>query len=253
MVIIEENNSFGAIIGNPQLPYINSLAGTYGLATNWWGVSHPSEPNYLAMVSGSIWDNPQDLTPQQKTYAGPTVVDELAGRGIAWKAYMEDMPRACDLTDTYSPGNYDVNHNPFMYFTSIRNNPAQCNRDVPFTQFATDLGSGQAPPFIFVAPNTNDDMHNGTYATADGWLKTQLAIVFRSRWYAQGGVVVITWDEGETGDQIATIVVAANDHGGRLKAFGNHYGLCRAIEQVYGIGYLRNSASAASGNLSPLF
>ena len=75
----------------------------------------------------------------------------------------------------------------------------------------------------------------------------------KSRWYAQGGVVVITWDEGETGDQIATIVVAANDHGGRLKAFGNHYGLCRAIEQAYGIGYLRNSASAASGNLSPLF
>src|SRR5579862_3863267 len=71
MVIVEENNGYGAIIGNSQLPYINSLARTYGLATNWWDVSHPSEPNYLAMISGSVWDNPQDLTPQDETYAGP--------------------------------------------------------------------------------------------------------------------------------------------------------------------------------------
>src|SRR6266581_7418970 len=199
MIVVMENHSYEAVIGNALMPFINSLASANAVVSTT-DLSHPSLPNYLGMISGSSQSAPQDTTPQDGTYPGPQLTDELAAAGIGWKAYMEDMPTACDLTDTYSPGNYDVNHNPFMYFTSIRNNPAQCNRDVPFTQFATDLGSGQAPPFIFVAPNTNDDMHNGSYATADGWLKTQLAIVFRSRWYAQGGVVVITWDEGETGD-----------------------------------------------------
>jgi phosphatidylinositol-3-phosphatase len=252
MVIVEENNSYSAIIGNSQLPYINSLAQKYVLATNWWGVSHPSEPNYLAMVSGSIWDNPQDLTPQNETYPGPTVADQLAAKGIAWKAYMEDMPASCDLTDQYSPGDYDVNHNPFMYFNSIRNNPSQCNRDVPFTQFSSDLANGTAPPFMYVVPNLNDDMHNGTYATADSWLQTQLALVFASRWYAQGGTVVLTWDEGESGgDQIATIVIAARLAGhGAFTPYGNHYGLLRGLEKLYGLDFLSSAGDSKNGDLS---
>lgn len=254
MVIVEENNSYNAIIGNSQLPYVNSLAQKYVLATNWWGVSHPSEPNYLAMVSGSIWDNPADLTPQDETYAGPTIGDQLGSKGIAWKAYVEDMPAACDLTDTYSPGDYDVNHNPFMYFQSIRNNSALCKRDVPFGQFASDLNAGAAPPFMFVVPNLNDDMHNGTYATADGWLKNQLSVVFASRWYAQGGTVVLTWDEGESGgDQIATIVIAARLAGhGHYTPYGNHYGLLRGLEEAYGLGYLVNAGNGANGDLRSL-
>jgi acid phosphatase len=254
MVIVEENNSYNAIIGNSQLPYINSLASQYASLTNWWGVSHPSEPNYLAMVSGSIWTNPADLTPQDQTYAGPTVVDQLAAKGIAWKAYMEDMPKACDLTDQYSPGDYDVNHNPFMYFTSIRNSSAQCNRDVPFTQFAGDLANGTAPPFMYVVPNLLNDMHNGTYATADNWVKAQLALVFASSWYAQGGTVVLTWDEGESGgDQIATVVIAARLAGhGPVSAFGNHFGLLRSLEEIYGLAYLANAASASNGDIKSL-
>jgi hypothetical protein len=253
MVIVEENNSYSAIIGNSQLPYINSLATTYGLETNWWGVSHPSLPNYLGMVSGSIWNNPADTTPQDGTYAGPTFVDELAANGIGWKAYIEDMPKACDLTDTFSPGYYDVNHNPFMYFDSIRNTAAQCNRDVPFTQFATDLSSGQAPPFMYVVPNLNDDMHDGTYSTADSWIHQQMQLVLASSWYTQGGIVVLTWDEGESGgDQIATIVISSSNHSTHVSSYGNHYGLARAIEEKYGIGLLAGSANLANGDLSPL-
>ncbi len=254
MVIVEENNSYNAIIGNSQLPYINQLAQQYVLATNWWGVSHPSEPNYLAMISGSIWDNPADLTPQDETYAGPTLVDQLAAKGVAWKAYMEDMPVACDLTDQYSPGDYDVNHNPFMYFNSIRTKASQCNRVVPFNQFAGDLATGAAPPFMYVVPNLVNDMHNGSYATADNWLKTELAKVFASRWYAQGGTVVLTWDEGETGgDQIATIIISARLAGhGNYGTHGYHYGLLRGLEETYGVGYLGNSANAANGDLRSL-
>jgi acid phosphatase len=106
---------------------------------------------------------------------------------------------------------------------------------------------------MYVVPNLDDDMHNGTYATADTWIKNQLAVVFASRWYASGGIVILTWDEGEGPDQIATIVIAANDHGRRLATAGNHYGLLRCIEQAYGVSLLGNAGNAANGSLRPLF
>jgi acid phosphatase len=254
MVIVEENHSYSEIVGNSSLPYTNSLINHYGSATNWWGLSHPSEPNYLGMVSGSIWDNPPDYTPQQETYAGPTVVDQMANAGIGWKAYMEDMRTPCDLTDTYSPGYYDVNHNPFMYFTTIRDNSDQCDRDVPFTDFATDLADNTAPPFMFVSPNLIDDMHDGTYAQADSWMQDTMSEVLASQWYAQGGIVIITWDEGDsTSNQIPAVVVAKDDAGQRLSTAGNHYGLLRAIEEAYGLPLLGAAADPASGDLTPLF
>jgi acid phosphatase len=253
MEIVEENHSLQDIIGNGQAPYINSLALQYGLATNWNDLSHPSLPNYLGLTSGSIWDNPQDTTPQQGTYPGPSVVDELNSAGVGWKAYIEDMPQACDLTDTFSPANYDVNHNPFMYYDSIRNNPAQCNRDVPFTQFATDLNNNTAPPFMWVSPNLQNDMHDGTIAQGDQWLQQQLAIVFSSQWYQQGGTIVLTWDEGVTTEQVATIVISASTPaGGRIATFGSHYGTLRTIEELYSVGFLGSSASASQGDLQAL-
>ncbi|HEV7210069.1 MAG TPA: alkaline phosphatase family protein [Mycobacteriales bacterium] len=253
MVIVEENHSYDEIIGNPAMPFLNSLANTYGLATNYVGVSHPSEPNYLAMISGSIWNNPQDRTPGDGTYSAPTVVDQLAANGIGWKAYLEDMPAACDLTGTYGPDGYDVNHNPFMYFDRIRNSPAQCGRDVPFTQFSTDLKSGLAPPFIFVAPNTTNDMHDGTYQQGDGWLAQQFKEILSSTWYRQGGIVVVTFDEGETSDRVATVVVSAANRGApRLAAPTNHYGLLRGIEETYGLPLLGAAGSSVNGDLKPL-
>ena len=251
MVIVEENYSYEQVIGNSAMPYLNSLATTFGLATSYTDVSHPSEPNYLAMISGSIWDNPADLTPQQKSYPGPTFVDQLAAAGVGWKAYMEDMGSACDLANQ-GASNYDVNHNPFMYFTEIRNTPAQCNRDVPFTQFATDLNSGTAPPFMFVSPNLIHDMHDGTMQQGDAWLQQQMTLVLASSWYRQGGIVIVTFDEGGSTERVATIVISASDHGLKLTTPVNHYGLLRGLEETYGVPLLGAAANASSGDLKPL-
>lgn len=253
MVIVEENHSFEQVVGNPAMPFFNKLASEYALATAYTGVSHPSEPNYLAMVSGSIWDNPADRTPADGTYPGPTVVDQLAGRGIGWKAYVEDLPAACDRTATYGPGSYDVNHNPFMYFDSIRGSEQQCANDVPFSQFTEDLSGGTAPPFIFVAPNTQHDMHDGTYQQADDWLAARFDTIFASQWYRQGGTVVITFDEGETSERVATVVVSAADRNrGDFTAPANHYGLLRGIESIYHLPYLKAAGNPANGDLAPL-
>jgi phospholipase C len=252
MVIVEENHSYEEVIGNSAMPYLNGLASTYGLATNYTDLTHPSEPNYLGMISGSIWDNPADLTPQQDSYSGSTLVDQLAAAGVTWKAYMEDMPKACDLTDQFGPGGYDVNHNPFMYFSGIRNTPSQCNRDVPFTQLATDLNSGTAPSFIYVSPNLTNDMHNGTYQQGDAWLQKQIPLVLASSWYRSGGIVIVTFDEGGTTERIATIVISASNHGAQLNTAMNHYGLLRGLEETYGVPLLGGAANSANGDLKPL-
>jgi acid phosphatase len=254
MVIVDENHSQQQVIGNAQMPYLNSLVTRYGLATRWNDLSHPSLPNYLGLISGSIQDNPSDTTPADRTYSGPTVVDQLARAGYGWRAYIQDMPHPCDLTDTFSPGDYDVNHNPFVYFDSIRHDPAQCDRVVPFTRFGTDLRDNTAPDFMWVAPNLINDMHDGNYAQGDDFLRRQIPLVLASRWYRTGGVIIITFDEGETTEQVATIVVSQHtQRGARLTTAGCHYGTLRAIEETYGLPLLGGAADPSSGDLRALF
>jgi hypothetical protein len=256
MVIVMENREESDVIGRPDAPYTTSLANDYGQATHWYGVSHPSLPNYLAMISGSDQGVHDDRT--SYSFRGPTLVDELAQRGIGWKAYMEDMPSPC--FGGGSSGGYAKKHDPFMYFSSITGNPAQCGRVVPHGQLPTDLAGGSAPPFIFVTPNLCDDGHDCSTATADSWLKGEMGMVMGSTWFKQGGSVVITWDEGASsngccggaaGGQIATIVVTAAGHR-RLDTAGDHYGMLRALEEDYGVGLLGSSANAANGDLRPL-
>ena len=98
LIVLMENTSYEGVVGNSQMPYVNGLVNTNG-SVSTTDLSHPSLPNYLGYVSGSIQNNPQDTTPQDGTYAGSQFTDELAAAGIAWKAYMQDMPAACDLTD----------------------------------------------------------------------------------------------------------------------------------------------------------
>jgi acid phosphatase len=251
MVIVEENQGPGSVIGDPTAPYINSLAGTYASATNWFGVQLNSINDYLELVSGSNQGWPTTGQPPVGSFAAPTVVDELAAKGIGSKAYMEDMPSAC-----YTGGNvagYMNQHNPFVWFSSPCN-----NRVVPFAgNFVSDLNQGTMPPFSFVVPNRYDDMHDGTVSQGDDWLHTNLPTVLASSWYANGGVVIVTWDEGgggggwngTTGGQVPTLVIAAGAHGA-YTAGGNHYGTLRAIEEAYGVGLLGNSADAANGDLT---
>jgi hypothetical protein len=256
MVIVMENREASSVLGQSDAPFINSLASGYGQATRWYGVSHPSLPNYLAMISGSDQGVHDDGTGY--SFGGTTLVDQLAARGIGWKAYMEDMPAPC--FGGGSSGGYAKKHDPFVYFNSITGNPAQCGRVVPHAQLRSDLQAGTAPPFLFVTPNGCDDGHDCGNAQADGWLKGEMQMVMSSSWYRQGGSVVITWDEGGSdngccggvsGGQIATVVVTAAGQR-RLDTKGDHYGMLRALEEAYGVALLGRAGDAASGDLRPL-
>ncbi|MEA2532278.1 MAG: phosphatidylinositol-3-phosphatase [Actinomycetota bacterium] len=266
MVIVMENHSYNDVIGSPAAPYINSLAAQYASLTNWVGVSHPSLPNYLALTDGETQaPGPPDCVPLWSTQAAPSctydsardnLAHQLTSAGVGWRAYLEGLPAACDLSSSFGPNGYDVNHNPFAYYDTVRNYAAECNSVVPYPQMATDLATNAAPPFLYVAPNVAHDMHDGTVQDGDTWLQSMLATVFASPWYAQHGTVIVTWDEGLATEGVATLIVSdalkGSKNRGNLNTFGNHFGTLRSLEEVYGLPLLNNAANAANGDIASL-
>jgi hypothetical protein len=140
-VVVMENEESTSLIGNASAPYINGLANSYGLATQFYGVSHPSLPNYLALTAGSAFGISSDCTTCWVNVTN--VADQIEARGRSWKAYMEGMPSACFVGDAYP---YMQKHNPWIYYNDIRTNAARCGAQVvPFSPLGTDLAGGSAP------------------------------------------------------------------------------------------------------------
>ncbi len=254
-VIVMENNEYGNIIGSGAAPYINSLANSYGLATNYYAASHPSLPNYLALTAGSTFGIASDCT---TCYVNATnIADQVEASGRSWKAYMEDMPSPC-FTGAWS-GNYATKHDPFMYYNDIRNNAARCAAHVvPFTQFWGDMSSGNVPNYVWITPNMCNDMHDCAVSTGDAWLRGVVPTIIGSSAFRNGGVLFITWDEGSTsagccgdtwGGHVATLVISPRSISGYRSAVAeNHYGLLRTIEDGFRLAHL--NAAGWSSNVA---
>jgi len=252
---MEENKGYAATLGTCSAdPYWCSLAAKYASFTNSHGVSHPSLPNYLGFDSGSTQGQSSDCT-SCGPFAAADLGGQLTAKGIPWKAYMESMPSACYPGG--GSGAYAKKHNPFLYFTDVLNNACAAH-DVPYpgaSALVSQLDGAGAPNYVFITPNLNDDMHDGTVAQGDAWLATNLAPVLASSWFRNfPSTVVVTMDEGDSGttNQVPTVVISSNAQGkGAITTPVNHYAVLRAIEGVYGLGYLGGAASAA--NISGFF
>jgi phospholipase C len=257
MLIVEENRSESAVIGATDAPYVNGLAARYGLATAY-AQSHPSLPNYLELLSGSTWGVGDDGTGY--SFSGSTLVDQLQQRAIRWRAYMESMPAPCYAGAGFN--GYAKKHDPFMYFSTITGNAGSCANVVPFAELHADLASGVAPAFMWVTPNLCDDGHDCSTATMDGWLAAHLPPLLSSSWFAEDGVVIITWDEGADsagccggahGGRIATLMVSSQLYLHSTSAEPvDHAGTLRTVEELYHLPFLRDAACACSGDLQPL-
>jgi len=243
--IVMENHEYGSVIGRPDSPYVNGLAAQYGLATNYFAASHPSLPNYFALTAGSTFGIASDCT---TCYVNATnIADQVESSGRSWKAYMEDMPTPCYMGA--SAGNYAMKHNPFMYYTDIRDNAARCAAHVvPFTQFGVDMSAGQVPNFVWITPNMCNDTHDCAVSTGDAWLGTVVPRILASAAFRSDGVLFITWDEGSSsasccgdawGGHVATLVISPKSiAGARSSIAENHYSLLRTIEDGFGLVHL---------------
>jgi len=195
VLLLEENHSYSEVIGSSDMPYLNSLASQYSTATQYYADTHPSIGNYFMLTTGQILTN-------DDAFNGTVDVDNLVRRfaamGITWKSYAESLPRVGYLG--WDTGPYTKHHNPFPYLSDVVNNPAEAANVVPFTQFATDLAANALPTFSFVAPNVNDDAHDGTLGDADAWLQANIAPLLASSQFQKDGLLIIVFDESEDFD-----------------------------------------------------
>ena len=240
-IIMMENRTYSSIVGNPSAPYLNSLIAHSALATNYFGVTHPSLPNYLALTSGSTDSTTTDCNPPG---AGcivnvANIADSIQSSNRTWKAYAEGMPSPCYMLNNLST-NFATKHVPFLYYHDIVSNSQRCNSHVvPYTQLAIDLKSAQTTPnFAFITPNLCNDMHDCSTSVGDSWLSANVPVILNSPAFTSSpSLLVITWDEGDAADNhIATIFAgSAAKSGYRSSTTFNHYSLLHTIEYVWGL------------------
>ncbi|HET7467624.1 MAG TPA: alkaline phosphatase family protein [Candidatus Dormibacteraeota bacterium] len=254
-VIVMENHSYGEIIGSPSAPYVNSVVKSGGLATDYFGVTHPSLPNYLALTGASTFGISSDCT--TCWVSAGNIADALESAGRTWKAYEESMPSACFVGDSYP---YAQKHDPFIYFNDIRTNTSRCQSHVvPYSQLASDLQSTTTTPsFAFITPNMCNDMHDCSVGTGDSWLQQQVpAILSSPAFKTQHSLLALTWDEDDSSgaNQVPLILVGSGVTTGLTSAIAyNHYSLLHTIEASLGATTLTANdagASVISDILSP--
>jgi len=234
VVVMEENHSYSEIIGSPQAPYINTLATQGALFTHSFAVGHPSEPNYLAIFSGSTQGVTDDSCPL--TFSTDSLESELLAAGKTFTGYSEGLPKAGSKVCT--SGKYARKHVPWTDFSK---DLAADNQ--PFTSFPSDFT--KLPTVAFVIPNLNDDMHDGTIQQGDAWLQRYLA-AYVTWAQSNNSLLIIQFDEddGSENNQVATIFVGAVVKPGQYSEKINHYNILRTIEDMYTLPRLAKAKKA---------
>ena len=265
-ILMFENHDWSTIRETNFCPYLNSVllpqaawAEHYYNPTN----NHPSEPNYLWLVSGTNFGIQNDKAPSVN---GQTTTNHLAflldRAGVSWKTYQEDIS-GTDLP-LINRGEYAVRHNPFMFFASVTNDPKYCLAHVrPMPELFRDLTNGTLPRFNFIVPNLTNDMHNLTPGSAstrlqgDQWMARVVPQIQASPSYQDGGAIFITWDEGvgESSDgPIGLILLSSLGRGGGYHntLHYTHSSTLRTVQEIFQVQpFLGDAANAL--DLADLF
>jgi phosphatidylinositol-3-phosphatase len=240
VLIVFENKEERQVIGSRSAPTFTGLARRYVRLTNYHAVTHPSLPNYLALVSGQTHGIRGDCT--RCVVDAPNLADTLDAAGRTWKTYAEGLPRP-GYTGAAS-GRYAKKHVPFLYFRDVAANVARRNQIVPLRQLNTDLERGTLPDFALVVPDLCHSMHDCAVRSGDRWLHGLVPPLLA----LPETVVFVTFDEGSWGpggNHVAALALGtAVRPAARIAQKTGHYGLLRTIEAVWGLPLLGHSASA---------
>jgi hypothetical protein len=289
-LIMEENNGFQSIIGNKAAPNLNYLANTFGLETNYFGLSPCcSEANYVQMLGGTSFPSVQsdDAYWKNKVVNQPSLITQLDHAGVSWKAYLQSQPYAgyqgicyparCNGTPDVDPL-YVSKHDGIQNFTTSWN-PHDWSRQVPIGQLAENLKTGDVPRFSYVVPDECHDMHGDPpycvdsgnsfdpqnqhlVSVGDAYVGQLVAQITHARFWAKGNnAIIITFDEGNNhagccdavpgAGQVATIVVTSHGlRGVTDNVPTNHYSTLRTIEDAFGLGCLNFACDTK--NVTPL-
>ena len=240
ITIVMENHGYSQVAGHS--PFLNALARRCGLASAYRAVTHPSLPNYLAIVSGSTQGlDGSDCPPGPGCQSdGPSIFSQTS-----WRAYAESMPGACGHQNA---GDYAPRHNPAVYFTAVA---GQCaSQDLPIARLGADLRSGDLASYSFVTPNLCSDEHDCPISDGDRWLAEWVPRIVGSPAYRDGTTVLfITYDEDDhaEGNRVYTVVVAPSVRPGTIAGEDfTHYSLLRTQEELLGLPFLGQATSSPS-------
>ena len=292
-VIVEENHGFSDVIGNPAAPNLNSLAQQFGVATSYFGITHPSEPNYVALLGGSFFGIADDNAYWTNLINQPSLISQLDAAHVSWKAYLDGSPHPgnqgicnpakCNGAPDIDPL-YASKHDGIQNFTTSLN-AADWSRQVPIGQLGQDLNSGNVPAFNYVIPSECDDMHGDPpycidsgnpgdpqdqrlVANGDHYLGELVSNITNASFWSKGNnAIAITFDEGDDnngccdanapngGGQVATVVVTSHGPRGlRDPNPYNHYSLLSTIQHSFGLGCLANTCDTDNVQpMTPLF
>src|SRR5579872_1872714 len=256
-VLVEENHAYESVIGNASMPYTNSLAQRYGLATQYFANRHNSLPNYFMLTVGDLVTTNDLFT---GTVTSDNVVRALTSAGKTWKVYAESLPSVGYLGATVIP--YGKDHNPFTYFSDVLNSSNQAANVVPFTQLATDIQNGTLPDYSMIVPDLANDGHDcpseaatctdtGKLANIDTWIQSNVGPLINSSAF-NNSVLIYTWDESvitdlaNGGGHVATILIGSMvRHGYQSTTMYQHQSTLRLTMELLGISDLPGAAASA--------
>jgi phosphatidylinositol-3-phosphatase len=237
-VIMLENHSRSSVIDDPNAPFITGLAHGFGMADNYFGVTHPSMPNYLAAIAGDNFGIQDDDDQNVVNLDRPNLVDQLEAHGRKWGAYMETLP--ADKTARFGPtladGTvvqlYAKKHNPFVLFDSVASDPDRMAQVKDYSELAADLDSPNPPDFVWISPNQCNDMHGGVNVAVPGHPETpcpfgrakddanDAALKHKADEFVRGAVETITSSRAWRGNSAIFVVTDENDFTGNEQTGG---------------------------------
>lgn len=271
-IIMMENTSYTSLIGNLNAPWINAAAQKYGLATDYFGVTHPSQPNYIAATSGST----QGVTSDSDVNLNAVnIVDKLEAHDKTWKAYMQSIFAGGNTNKlAHSAGNqlYERKHDPFVSYLDVQTNPERMKNIVGFDRFLDDLKDNTVPDFSWISPDQCHDMHGragpssnpgsdpcdfshvqGLITAGDTFLRNTVNEIRESRAWTGNSVIFITWDESDFpfsdtsgccdavpgGGHVLTLVIQHGQDDHIVSNINyNHYSILDTIEDSWNLGCL---------------
>ena len=245
VILILENRPYSSIVGNPLAPYINSLISNShaALFTKSYGLTHPSQPNYIMLYSGDPQGVTNNNVPANLPFTTLNIGSELINKGLSFTGYSEDLPSVGSTVATYDL--YVRKHNPWVNWQGTGTNsiPASSNR--PFSDFPSDFNL--LPTLSFVVPNLDNDMHDGSITTGDTWVQDNLSAYIQ--WcVSHNSMFILTFDEddGSSYNHVLSLFIGSDIKKGSYNQSITHYNILRTIEELYGLPFAGKSADSSA-------
>jgi len=238
LLVVFENATYQQVIGAQGAPYLTSLAHAGANFTDAHGEQHPSQPNYIALLSGSTYGVTDDSCPQQLGDQ-PNLARQLLDSHRSFAGYSEGLPGVGFTGCASSDGRYARKHNPWVDFANI---PTSANQ--PLSALPTDFAS--LPTVAVVMPNLCNDMHDCSVGTGDAWARQHLpAYLDWAR--THNSLLIVTFDEDDntTANHIPTVFAGPMVRPGDVADHINHYTILRTIEDMYQLPPLVAAAATA--------